>query len=99
VATAELAVEVGRRISGWDDADWIQLLRGYTWAHLMHARRSSGDFAGAWQAMVKANELWSSAIANYGDVLGYRDRFEALMLGRLSAWKLCPAQDIPEKRL
>lgn len=79
LAAAELAVEVGLRTFG-DDDDWIQLLRGYAWAHLMQARRLSGDLPGAWDAMVKANELWIPAFKNYGDVLSYEDRFMALMM-------------------
>jgi len=81
LATAELAVEVGMRIPGWDDGDWIELLRGYSWAHLVHARRKSGDLPGAWQAFVRAKEIWNPAFARYGNVLGYEERFSALMAG------------------
>jgi len=81
VETAELAVEVGMRVPGWRDGDWIELLRGYAWAHLVHARRKSGDFPGAWQAFVRAKDIWDPAFANYGDVLGYEKQFIALMIG------------------
>jgi hypothetical protein len=81
LAAAELAVEVGMRIPGWADGDWNELLRGYAWAHLVHARRRSGDLPGAWQAFVRAKEIWEPAFANYGDVLKYEERFSALMAG------------------
>jgi len=82
VATAELAVEVAMRIPGWADDDWIALLRGYAWAHLVYARRKSGDFLGACQDFARTKEIWDPAFATYGDVLGYEESFLALMAGK-----------------
>jgi hypothetical protein len=81
-ALAELAVEVSLRVKDEIYPTWVQLLRGYAWAHLVRARRRSADLSGAWQALLSANEVWNPAIADLGDVLGYEERFQALLLGQ-----------------
>jgi hypothetical protein len=79
VAAAELAVEVGKRVDG-DHS--VQLLRGFVWAHLGHARRKSGDFPGALQAFYRAKEIWDPAFTDYGDIFEYEGRYIALMSGK-----------------
>lgn len=82
VQIAELAVAVSMKVEDWgDDNLWLNLLRGFAWAHVAEARQIAGDWRGAWRALTKAKELWDPAFANAGDVLGYEARFVAITEG------------------
>lgn len=82
VETAELAVTVSAKTQdAFEDDLWVDLLRGFAWAHVAEARRIAGDWRGAWRALSKAKEIWDPAFANAGDVLGYEARFVAITEG------------------
>lgn len=80
IQIAELAVEVSMIVKDWcpTEDSWLCELRGYAWAHLSNAHRAMGDFRKAAAAFLKAEEWWSPAFANAGNVLDYEARFLAL---------------------
>ncbi|HEY2738968.1 MAG TPA: hypothetical protein VGK45_11235 [Thermoanaerobaculia bacterium] len=82
VELAELAVEVSLQVQACPDpGDWVDLLRGFAWAHVAEARGIAGDFRGAWQALSRAKTIWDPAFEDLGDVLGYEARFVAITEG------------------
>jgi tetratricopeptide (TPR) repeat protein len=75
---AELAVLIALRLPAGRlpagllmEAEYLEELRAYAWAHLGNARRVLGELRSADEAFVRADEHWARAADELGDPLGF----------------------------
>ena len=58
---ADLALFIAGQVPG--EEGWRSRVEGYCWAHVAHARRATGDLAGADEAFARALDLWQAGAA------------------------------------
>jgi tetratricopeptide (TPR) repeat protein len=92
VALARLAVGVAGVLEEGQPAEaaWLHELRAYALAHLGNGRRVLGDLRGAETVFRTALALWTPAMEEVGDVLGYQAHFLALLASLRRAERRLP---------